>query len=84
MRPSLSRRDLEARIDDLVGMLRASGANLSVNSGAEAVSQASKPLWTRGVIAVEGERYRVRSRSLLRYYARTIEHLLAPAAQRTH
>jgi glycerol-3-phosphate O-acyltransferase len=83
MRPSLSRHDLEARADDLVGMLRAYGANLSVESGTEAVAQASRPLRTRGVIAVEGDRYRVRSRSLLRYYARTIEHLLGPAAERT-
>ncbi len=81
---SRSRPDLEARIDDLIGALRAYGANLAVDSGAQAVAQASRPLAARGVIAVEGERFRVRSRSLLRYYARTIDHLLDPATERTH
>jgi 1-acyl-sn-glycerol-3-phosphate acyltransferase len=84
MRPSLTRRDLEARAEDLVAVLRANGANLSVESGAQAVAQGSAPLRARGVIAVEGDRFRVRSRSLLRYYARMIEHLVAPAAERTH
>ena len=31
---------------------------------------------TRGILVVEGDRYRVRERGVLRYYARTIEHLL--------
>ena len=57
---AVTRRDLEARIDDLVGALRAYGANLAVDSGAQAVAQASRPLAARGVIAVEGERFRVR------------------------
>jgi 1-acyl-sn-glycerol-3-phosphate acyltransferase len=84
MRPSILRRDLELRIDDLLGSLRACNANLSVESGAQAVSQGSAPLRARGVIAVEGDRFRVRSRSLLRYYARMIEHLATPGAERTH
>ncbi len=31
---------------------------------------------TRGILVVEDGRYRVRQRAVLRYYARTIEHLL--------
>ena len=31
---------------------------------------------TRGILVVEGDRYRVKERGVLRYYARTIEHLL--------
>jgi hypothetical protein len=40
----------------------------------------------RNIIHVErGGRYRVRERTVLRYYARTIQHLFAPARpQRTH
>jgi glycerol-3-phosphate O-acyltransferase len=84
MRPSISRHDLELRADDLLGALRSCGANLAVETGAQAVSQASAPLRARGVLAIEGDRFRVRSRSLLRYYAHMIDHLVAPGAERTH
>ena len=77
MRPSIPRQDLEDRVDRLLDTLRAAGANLAVESGRQAVSEASRPLTGRGVLVVEGSTYRVRSRTLLRYYARTIEHLLA-------
>ena len=83
MRPSISRQDLEARVDALLEVLRAGGANLAADSGRQAVSEAVRPLVRRGVIVVETGTYRVRNRALLRYYARTIEHLL-PAAGRTH
>jgi len=84
MRPSIERPELEARIDEMLGRLRERGANLSVESGRQAVAEASRLLEGRGVIVVEPNRYRVRNRSLLRYYARTIEHLFAPAHSRTH
>jgi glycerol-3-phosphate O-acyltransferase len=84
MRPSIERRDLEARIDALLDRLRERGANLSVESGREAVAAAMRPFERRGVIVVEEGRVRVRSRMLLRYYARTIEHLLTPAKPRIH
>jgi glycerol-3-phosphate O-acyltransferase len=77
MRPSIAREELESRVDELVGRLREEGANLAVESGCQAVAQGVEALTRRGVLAVEGPRVRVRSRSLLRYYARTIEHLLA-------
>jgi 1-acyl-sn-glycerol-3-phosphate acyltransferase len=82
MRPSIDRKDLQLRIDDMVGALRAYGANLSVDSGRQAVDQGGRPLERRGVIAIEGDRFRVRNRALLRYYSRTIEHLLVPATER--
>ena len=37
---------------------------------------AAEPLETRGIVVLERGRFRVRNRSVLRYYARTIEHLL--------
>ena len=76
LRPSMPRQDLVDRIDELLDGLRLTNANLGVETGQEAVEQATGPLATRGVIVVEGDRYRVRDRHVLRYYARTLTHLL--------
>ena len=85
MRPSTTRRDLESRADALIEALRHSQANLAVTSGREAVELATPVLADRNIIHVErGGRYRVRERTVLRYYARTIQHLLAPRRSRTH
>ena len=84
MRPSITRRDLAARADAVIDTLRAKGANLGVESGAEAVEFGLAPLAGRGVIVVEHSRVRVRERNVLRYYARTLEHLLASPSRRTH
>ncbi|HEY3383316.1 MAG TPA: 1-acyl-sn-glycerol-3-phosphate acyltransferase [Vicinamibacterales bacterium] len=84
LRRSMSRAELETQIDRTLDQLRQVGANLAVESGRQAVAEASQPLERRGVLVVEPGRYRVRNRMLLRYYARTIEHLLAPAAPRSH
>src|SRR5207249_10173872 len=83
MRPSIARRDLESRIDRLIEELAARHANLGVSSGREAVAMAAEPLETRGIIVAERGHFRVRERSVLRYYARTIEHLLVTTG-RTH
>ena len=83
MRPSIARRDLEARIDRLIEELAARHANLDVTTGRDAVAAAVEPLETRGVIVAEQGRFRVRERTVLRYYARTIEHLFATPG-RTH
>ena len=83
MRPSITRRDLETRIDHLLEELAAKRANLGVTSGQQAVDEAAEPLETRGIVVLERGRFRVRDRSVLRYYARTIEHLLATPG-RTH
>lgn len=86
MRPSTTRRDLEARADALIETLRHTRANLGVQSGREAVETGTPMLAERNIIHVErGGRYRVRERTVLRYYARTIQHLFAPPRpQRTH
>ena len=83
MRPSINRRDLESRIDRLIGELAGDHANLGVSSGRQAIDEAAELLELRGIVVVERGRFRVRERSVLRYYARTIEHLLAPSG-RTH
>ncbi len=76
MRPSITRHDLESRIDRLIAELGARSANLGVTSGRQAIEEAVEALETRGIIVLERGRFRVRDRSVLRYYARTIEHLL--------
>lgn len=86
MRPSITRRDLEGRCDGVIESARAAGGNLAVASGRQAVEEATEPLVTRGILVVEHGRYRVRERTVLRYYARTLQHLLAPPRRtvRTH
>ena len=76
LRPSMPRQDLVDRIDQLLDTLRLANANLNVETGREAVEQATEPLVARGVIVVRGNRYRIRDRHVLRYYARTLTHLL--------
>jgi len=83
MRPSIVRRDLESRIDHLLEELAARRANLGVGSGREAIEAAAEPLETRGIVVAERGRFRVRERTVLRYYARTIEHLFVTPG-RTH
>ncbi len=76
MRSSATRQELEARIDALLVTLRSVGANLGVATGREAVELGTGALVDRRVIVVDRTgRYRVRDRVVLRYYARTIQHL---------
>lgn len=87
MRPSITCRELESRCDGLVEILTQGGANMGVHSGREAVDLGAPALSDRNIIHLErGGRYRVRERTVLRYYARTLQHLLtAPRrAGRTH
>ena len=76
MRPSIRRDELEDEINKLIDILRAAGARLDVATGREALDAATEAMVTRGILVVEGDRYRVRERNVLRYYARTIAHLL--------
>ena len=76
MRPSIERQELEDRVDQLIEILRLANANLDVQTGREALDVATEPMKTRGILVVEGDLYRVRQRTVLRYYARSIEHLL--------
>lgn len=78
MRPSIERRELIARVDVTLDTLRALGANLAVQSGEEAVDAAAEPFEARGIIVSENGRFRVRERHVLRYYGRSIQHLLSP------
>ena len=78
MRPSIAHQALAARIDAMLDSLRAVGANISVGSGDEAIAAAAEPFEARGILVAEGGRFRVRQRHVLRYYARSIEHLLTP------
>lgn len=79
MRPSIERHDLTDRVEALIDALRAVHANLGVSSAAEAVELGTEALEARGIIVIEGGRLRVRERNVLRYYGRTIEHLIRPA-----
>jgi len=83
MRPSITRKDLEERIDRMIEELAATHANLAVSSGRQAVDEAAEPLETRGIVVLENGRFRVRERNVLKFYARSIEHLLVTTG-RTH
>ena len=84
MRPSITRRELEERASVLIDTLGSCGANLGVTSGPAAVDAAIEPLVWRGVIVLEDGRLRVRDRSVLRYYARSLDHLLESPSRHTH
>jgi glycerol-3-phosphate O-acyltransferase len=87
LRPSITRRDLETRCDSIIDTVAAAGANMGVRSGREAVDLAAEALVARNIIHIErGGRFRIRERTVLRYYARTIQHLLSGGrrAPRTH
>jgi 1-acyl-sn-glycerol-3-phosphate acyltransferase len=84
MRPSITRRDLESRAEAIIETLRVGGANLGVDTGRQAIEEAAESLETRGIIVAERGRFRVRDRNVLRYYARTIQHLLIAGSGRTH
>jgi glycerol-3-phosphate O-acyltransferase len=86
MRPSMSRSNLASSVAALIDTLLDRRANLDTIDGNEAVDRGIELLEGRGILVVEGAVLRVRDRHALRYYARTIEHLLLPAARaaRTH
>ena len=82
--PRSRRRELEQRADSAHRHARRPcGANLGVHSGEEAVDSALEPLEARGILVVNRGRVRVRNRNVLRYYARSLEHLLK-SPSRTH
>ena len=86
LKPSITKRELEARADAIIETARAAGANMGVTSGRQAIEEGAEPLAARNIIHVErGGRFRVRERTVLRYYARTLQHLLAARRpSRTH
>lgn len=79
MRPNSSESDLVGRVEELLQVLGTEHANLAVTSAVPVVTEGLELLGERGIVVVEpgrGGRVRVRDRVALRYYARTIEHLL--------
>ena len=78
MRPSIRRRDLVAKVGELIAELEAIHANLAVTNAAVAVDQGLALLEERGVLAPEHDIVRVRDRFVLRYYARQLKHLFEP------
>jgi 1-acyl-sn-glycerol-3-phosphate acyltransferase len=76
MRPSATRAEIEQLVADLMDRLRDEGADVEPATAEQAVEQATPALVSRGVIVADRGRYRVRDRSVLRYYARSIEHRL--------
>ena len=83
LRPSMGRKELEERCDAIIDTIAAGGANMGVRSGREAVDSAAEALVARNVIHIErGGRFRIRERTVLRYYARTIQHLM-PGGRRS-
>jgi 1-acyl-sn-glycerol-3-phosphate acyltransferase len=82
MRPSIAAADLEARVAAALDHLAEAGANLAVRDAKHVVEDGVARLDHRGVIQAGGDRLRVRDRSVLRYYARSIQHLLPAAAIR--
>jgi len=82
MEPQITRSALAERIDAMLVTLGRDRANLAVRSGRQAVDEGADLLIERGVLVSARQRLRVRDRVVLRYYARTIEHLL-PSRRRT-
>ena len=78
------RADLIARVDELIVAFHAEGANLAVRSGTEAVDEGVSQLAERHVLVQDRHRLRVRDRIVLRYYARTVQHLMTRRRGATH
>ena len=81
MRPSITRSELEDRIAQLIDILHLAGARIDAKTPKAALDAATDPMVARGILVVDGDRYRVRERGVLRYYARTIEHFLKDRGQ---
>ena len=83
MRPSSAPADLRARIAVLVDGLRERQANLDITDPQEIMERGIELLVDRDALAIDAGTYRVRDRTLLRYYARSIGHLIAPPKRTT-
>jgi glycerol-3-phosphate O-acyltransferase len=83
-RPQMTRAELVDRVDELLAVVVAERANVSVRNGRQAVDEGVERLSERGVLVEERHRLRVRDRLVLRYYARTIQHLLHRPRRTTH
>lgn len=77
MRPSIAESDLSGRVEALMTGLVARGANLDVVDPKTATERGVELLCLRSVIVRDGHRLRVRDRAVLRYYAHSLDHLVA-------
>jgi glycerol-3-phosphate O-acyltransferase len=84
MRPHMPRTELVAKLDERIATLAAAGANLAVKTGRQAADEGVTLLAARDVLVEERHLVRVRDRVVLRYYARTVEHLLGRSRRTTH
>lgn len=84
VRPQMTRSELISRVDDVVGKLKEQKANLAVKNGRQAVEEGVEALTERGVLVAERQHLRIRDRIVLRYYARTIEHLVPSRRRAVH
>jgi glycerol-3-phosphate O-acyltransferase len=84
IRPQMTHAELIDRVDRLLPILAAQGANLGARSGRDAVDDGVTRLTERGVLVDERRRLRVRDRLTLRYYARTIRHLVDRSQRAAH
>jgi hypothetical protein len=78
MRPSLPVAALPELVAELLTTLKAAGANLDLDDPQAISQRGAAVLQARDVIVAERQVLRVRDRQVLRYYARTIEHLRTP------
>jgi glycerol-3-phosphate O-acyltransferase len=84
VRPQMTRGELTSRLDDVVGALKLQNANLAVKNGRQAAEEGIEALTERGVLVSERQHLRIRDRIVLRYYARTIEHLVPSRRRAVH
>lgn len=84
VRPQMTRAELAARIDVLLDSMREQGANLGVPNGRQAVDEGVEALIERGVLVSARQHLRIRDRIVLKYYARTIEHLIPSRRRAVH
>jgi hypothetical protein len=84
LKRSMGRREAEVRAEAIADKLRAANANLGFTDVREAMDRAARLFEARGIIVIEQGRFRIRERHVLRYYARTIDHLLPVPPDQTH
>jgi glycerol-3-phosphate O-acyltransferase len=84
MRLQTTRADLVNRVGELLSALTAEGANIAVRQADQAVDEGLERLVERGILVLERHRVRIRDRIALRYYARTIQHLVQRPRRTMH
>ena len=84
VRPQMTRIELASRIDELLGSLREQHANIGVKDGRQAVDEGVEALIERGVLVSARQHLRVRDRIVLKYYARSIDHLVPSRGRIVH